>query len=431
MPLDTSIPLKTFRAPPLDITGELARGEELRYLRQGRRLQALQIEDVERERETQAALRDIYSRHTDTGTVGSREYLRDLARVSPEAARAEQSFQLQQQQAVMELDAATLDFQSDLLSQAIEISDEMLRRLTTCIDAGSTEAGQACYQREKAAFRQFLSARGLPTAEVDALPETMDVQQLNQLRQRGLTEKERLDEAYRQTELDRFAAKERIRTNEAIRRAEAVQPLKRELAAETGGATAARITAESQERLAREQRQATQKQIDARTVQTAVHDIFRSMEGAALLTTGFGGWLLSGAPGTAAFNINSLLDNIRSNVSFARLQIIRDNATGGGLGPVSDFENRLMASTLGNLEQAQTKAQFVRQLAQVHNTFLDVVYGVGKGPSRLPQAGELSKAAQAARNQMEREQIYSYFLQQRGLSREEVDQMLRERAQRQ
>jgi len=80
-------------------------------------------------------------------------------------------------------------------------------------------------------------------------------------------------------------------------------------------------------------------------------------------TTGIAGALTKGIPGTPAHNLASTLDTIRGNIGFDKLAEMKANSpTGGALGQVSDFENRLLQTLWGNLEQSQTREQFEENL---------------------------------------------------------------------
>lgn len=114
------------------------------------------------------------------------------------------------------------------------------------------------------------------------------------------------------------------------------------------------------------------------------------------LTTGMAGNFTSAIPATPAHDVAQLLQTIRSNIGFDRLQQMRAaSPTGGALGAVSDFENRQLQSTLGNLEQSQTLEQFMRNLDRLEQVYNEIVHGPqaaqsGAGdvppiPSSLPQ----------------------------------------------
>lgn len=111
---------------------------------------------------------------------------------------------------------------------------------------------------------------------------------------------------------------------------------------------------------------------------------------ATLPTTGLLGDKLRNVGGTSAHDLDALLTTIRSNIGFDRLQAMRAaSPTGGALGQVSDFENRQLQATLGNLAQSQTKGQLKENLNRVYNTYLDIVHGPGNGPPRRPVGGKI------------------------------------------
>lgn len=112
-------------------------------------------------------------------------------------------------------------------------------------------------------------------------------------------------------------------------------------------------------------------------------------------TTGFWGEGLSRIPGTAAHDLDQMLNTVKSNAAFDRLQQMRDNsATGGALGGVSTIELQLLSSSISALEQSQGKDQLLENLARVHNTYLDIIFGAGEGPARMPvafQSGDIKR----------------------------------------
>jgi GH24 family phage-related lysozyme (muramidase) len=94
-------------------------------------------------------------------------------------------------------------------------------------------------------------------------------------------------------------------------------------------------------------------------------------------------------PGTNSYDVRNLLTTIKSNAGFDRLQQMREaSPTGGALGAVSNRENELLQSTIGNLEQSQSDAQFRRNLKRVKNVYLDIIHGKGKGPPREDISGD-------------------------------------------
>ncbi len=119
-----------------------------------------------------------------------------------------------------------------------------------------------------------------------------------------------------------------------------------------------------------------------------LQDIDRAMEMASFWTTGLIGSTLANVPGTPQHDLSNILITLKSNVARDMIQQMRENSpTGGALGQVSNYENELLMNTLGALEQSQSAEQFRRNMTRLRNYFLDVVYGVGKGPPRTPIDG--------------------------------------------
>lgn len=123
-----------------------------------------------------------------------------------------------------------------------------------------------------------------------------------------------------------------------------------------------------------------------------VQDIDRALklvDEAWLPTTGWVGEKLSGLAGTSAHDVMKLTDTIRANAGFAELQAMRDQSpTGGALGQVTERELAFLQSTIGNLEQSQSKDQFKDNLKRVKNVYLDIIHGPNGGPVREPLSFE-------------------------------------------
>lgn len=99
------------------------------------------------------------------------------------------------------------------------------------------------------------------------------------------------------------------------------------------------------------------------------------IDNSGLPTTGAIGNLLSGVGGTGARDLRGLLDTIRANAGFDRLQQMRDaSPTGGALGAVSERELAFLQSTIGNLEQSQSTEQLkfnLRRLQRIYENMLN------------------------------------------------------------
>lgn len=102
------------------------------------------------------------------------------------------------------------------------------------------------------------------------------------------------------------------------------------------------------------------------TNELVLEDIDRAVQMAGTFTTGLPGAALERIPGTPAYDMSKILDSVKANIGFDKLQDMRDNSpTGGALGQVSEWELQLLQSVLGSLEQAQTREQFIYNLNRI------------------------------------------------------------------
>lgn len=108
--------------------------------------------------------------------------------------------------------------------------------------------------------------------------------------------------------------------------------------------------------------------------------------------TGLPGSVAQNIPGTAANDVRNLIDGVKANVTFDKLQAMREaSPTGGALGQVSNFENYLMSSTLGSLDQSQTRDQLLANLKRVKLVYEKIINeGIKPGD---PIAAEIMSGA--------------------------------------
>lgn len=112
-----------------------------------------------------------------------------------------------------------------------------------------------------------------------------------------------------------------------------------------------------------------------------------------LVMTGPGSYL-EYVRGTPAANLKSTIETVQSNIGFIKLQDIRDaSKTGGALGAVSDFENRLLQATVANLATSQNSGILTRNLRYVQAIFTDAEYsGRLTDIGRRLEKGEINNA---------------------------------------
>ena len=100
------------------------------------------------------------------------------------------------------------------------------------------------------------------------------------------------------------------------------------------------------------------------------------MDTGILPDTGFGA-MLSSVPGTDAKALAGLLETIKANISFNKIQEMRANSpTGGALGNVSDRDMKTLAAVAGSLDQSQDAEQLRYNLERLRRTYNEVVHGI-------------------------------------------------------
>jgi len=124
-------------------------------------------------------------------------------------------------------------------------------------------------------------------------------------------------------------------------------------------------------------------------------------------TTAGPGALSKAVPGSPAYDLSKMLESVAANVSFGELQAMRAaSPTGGALGQVSDFENRLLQAVQGSLDQGQSPGQLRAALRGITNTAFTLLqsietHGGPEAPARpalgsAPAAPEKAPAAKPA-----------------------------------
>lgn len=90
--------------------------------------------------------------------------------------------------------------------------------------------------------------------------------------------------------------------------------------------------------------------------------------------TGMAGKALSLVDETRAGALKNRLETIKANIGFDKLQAMRDaSPTGGALGQVSEFENRLLQAVYGSLEQAQSAEDILYNLTRLEDVYTRII----------------------------------------------------------
>lgn len=117
------------------------------------------------------------------------------------------------------------------------------------------------------------------------------------------------------------------------------------------------------------------RQIQATIVNDDIERARKTIRGQGNIpATGFGSYL-SGVPGTDAHQLANTLETVKSNIGFDKLQAMRDaSPTGGALGAVSEFENRLLQAVYGSLAQSQTDEDLLYNLDRLERTYNAIIH---------------------------------------------------------
>jgi hypothetical protein len=171
-------------------------------------------------------------------------------------------------------------------------------------------------------------------------------------RQRDIAEAERAAAEARATAVTAPAEARKAAADAAVAETEAVQ------------------TQREAERIATaEQQKATRQAFRTEAVLDAIREARRIAQERG--GTGAEG-LLAGLPATDARALKTALDPVKGNLSFGRLQEMRDESvTGGALGQVSNIELELLASTVASLDPLVDRQTFLDRLDKVERYFID------------------------------------------------------------
>jgi len=105
--------------------------------------------------------------------------------------------------------------------------------------------------------------------------------------------------------------------------------------------------------------------------------------------TGLSSYLPAAVQGDDARNMQAKMENLKSQIAQNVLQMYRQmSQTGGAVGQVSNFEQKMFQNALAALDQAQTEKEFRNQLGKI-KTF------VAGSKERLQQAHEMQFGQEA------------------------------------
>lgn len=140
------------------------------------------------------------------------------------------------------------------------------------------------------------------------------------------------------------------------------------------------------------------------TVANALDDIDRLSREAFFPVAGPVGSRLAQFSGTAAHDVKQAITTIAANISFDKLQQMREaSPTGGALGAVTERELELLKNSAASLEQSQTPQQFRTNLGRVRAIFERTVHGRTLTPQERRIGGPMTpERAQSLRDEAQR-----------------------------
>ena len=106
------------------------------------------------------------------------------------------------------------------------------------------------------------------------------------------------------------------------------------------------------------------------------------------LSAGFGGSIMGQVPGSPAVDLKALIDPIKANIGFQRLQEMRDmSPTGGALGQVAVQELNMLQSVVSSLDQNQSPEQLRKSFDKIEKHFNNWLRVMTQADGGAPQGG--------------------------------------------
>lgn len=139
---------------------------------------------------------------------------------------------------------------------------------------------------------------------------------------------------------------------------------------------------------------ANQKGVTSDLVMDEIRIARELIEGQSLTSpaTGIAGGIASNVDSTRAGALKNRLETIKANIGFDKLQAMREaSPTGGALGAVSEFENRLLQAVYGSLVQSQREEDILYNLNRLEEVYNRIVNeGISEDEARTLYQNEVT-----------------------------------------
>jgi len=149
---------------------------------------------------------------------------------------------------------------------------------------------------------------------------------------------------------------------------------------------------EAREREEAQGKQAQRQQYAQNVAGTILNTVSEARKMVGPLSAGFGGSIMGNVPGSPAVDLRALIDPIKANIGFQRLQEMRDmSPTGGALGQVAVQELNMLQSVVSSLDQAQSPEQLRKSFDKIEKHFNNWLRVMTQADGGAPQGGSPTK----------------------------------------
>lgn len=153
-----------------------------------------------------------------------------------------------------------------------------------------------------------------------------------------------------------------------------------------------KLKAEAEAKAMQQEKAAEQQQVQSDIVTEAVDSALGVLD-SSNFATGYAGTIgRDYLPSSSGNKLAKQLDIVKANLGFDKLQKMREaSPTGGALGAVSERENTMLQSAMGNIDQFQDPKDLAKQLQKIRTLYKSIndrnaKYGKSQGAASAPSA---------------------------------------------